>query len=291
MVNMIRRVHPDLHSSIAYRELSLDSTNLTVRPFEPETYLHWLGEQRTPSSPSGTTEFVGRVDGDLSVFGRRLRIVSDPEGTIPVPMLLRKGSMVYVKAPSGMGKTTLAKVMMGLLPADQFHMAIGDTVINEKTGEGVWSRLLWGRKMTMVFQHADEALNPQSTVSGSFRGLPLATALSGPALLEFLEHLFSVEVARAIYKKKVSNLSGGQKQRLNLLRGLALHTDVLILDEPLNGLDFESAVRVLAMLRERLEHGSTILVISHNEEIFDSQVRPEDVYYLGEILEDEHAAA
>ena len=99
---------------------------------------------------------------------------------------------------------------------------------------------------------------------------------------KFLGHLFSEDVIAEIYRKKVSRLSGGQKQRLNLLRGLALQTDLLILDEPLNGLDFESSVRVLEMLRRRLEEGSSILVISHNEEIFDSQVNADDVYVLRE---------
>ncbi len=80
----------------------------------------------------------------------------------------------------------------------------------------------------------------------------------------------------------MARLSGGQKQKLNLLRGLFLETQLIILDEPLNGLDFDSTTRVLLMLRQRLRRGNAILVISHNEEIFDSQVREEDVYYLSE---------
>jgi putative ABC transport system ATP-binding protein len=95
-----------------------------------------------------------------------------------------------------------------------------------------------------------------------------------------LHELFEPDMADEILEREVSNLSGGQKQRLNLLRGLSLETGLIILDEPLNGLDFESSIRVLDLLRERQQRGNSILVISHNEEIFDSQVGDEGIYYL-----------
>jgi ABC-type multidrug transport system ATPase subunit len=59
-----------------------------------------------------------------------------------------------------------------------------------------------------------------------------------------------------------------------------LNTDILILDEPFNGLDFRSIVKVLAILKERQKAGKGILLISHNEEIFDTVVNPEQVYYI-----------
>ncbi len=282
MVSMIRRKHADLASSVTYKELCLNKGDLALRPFEPETYLRWLREQSLPKPNASMTSVIGTVEPDVTIFGRNLRISRNSGGNPPAPLVLRRGSMVYLKAPSGMGKTTLVKVMTGLLRADRFRMEFNGMILSEKSTEEFWRRRIWGRSMTMVFQHADEALNPQSTVAGSFHGLPLPFPHSRSALSGFLEHLFSTEVIREIFRKKVSRLSGGQKQRLNLLRGLALQTDLLILDEPLNGLDFESSVRVLEMLRRRLNEGSAILVISHNEEIFDSQVHPEDVYLLHE---------
>jgi ABC-type multidrug transport system ATPase subunit len=59
-----------------------------------------------------------------------------------------------------------------------------------------------------------------------------------------------------------------------------LDTDILILDEPLNGLDFASSVKVLAKIEDRLWGGRSVLVISHNEEIFDALAAPENIYYL-----------
>lgn len=282
MVSTIRRDYADLSSSIDYKELRMKDEQLELTPFEPETYLRWLRRQTVPAPKTTDAGIVGKVDSSISVFGRHLMVLQGANGGTPMPLVFRKGSMTYLKAPSGMGKTTLVKVMMGLLRADRFRMEFKGEVLTEKTPEAFWRDHIWGRSMTMVFQHADEALNQQSTVAGTFHGLPLRFPRTRSALTEFLEHLFPPDVIRDILDRKVSRLSGGQKQRLNLLRGLALQTDLLILDEPLNGLDFESSVRVLEMLRRRLDGGSAILVISHNEEIFDSQVRPDDVYYLRE---------
>jgi ABC-type multidrug transport system ATPase subunit len=92
--------------------------------------------------------------------------------------------------------------------------------------------------------------------------------------------LFEEKLGRGFLETKVKYLSGGQKQRLNLLRSLILQTDILILDEPLNGLDFASAAKVIAKIEMKLQSGIGVLVISHNEEIFDTLVAAEDIYYL-----------
>ena len=198
------------------------------------------------------------------------------------PLELRRGAMSYLKAPSGMGKTTLVKMMMGLVRGDRFRMTLGKYTISERTPDDFWRRRVWGRSMTMVFQHADEALNPRATVRDTFKGLPTRRSPGRDQVLAILGELFDPDVAASILDREVANLSGGQKQRLNLLRGLSLNTGLIILDEPLNGLDFDSSVRVLGLLRRRLHHGDAILVISHSEEIFDSQVTPEGTVFLVE---------
>jgi ABC-type dipeptide/oligopeptide/nickel transport system ATPase subunit len=135
----------------------------------------------------------------------------------------------------------------------------------------------------MVFQHADEALNLQAKVKDVFKGLPVDAKMTDDLMRATLAELFEGEISDAFLQKKVAFLSGGQKQRLNLLRTFALNPDLIILDEPLNGLDFLSIKKVFSLLEMKLKQGSAILLISHNEEIMDAIVSRENEYYLREV--------
>ena len=171
-------------------------------------------------------------------------------------------------------------MMMGLIRGRNLRLVLNGTMLTQRTPRRVWQNKIWGKKMTMVFQHADEALNPRSTVMETFLGLPSAKRITGEDIRSALSELYDFKITDEFMNKPVNTLSGGQKQRLNLLRSLFLNTDILILDEPLNGLDFESITRVLAMLQEKQRAGKGILLISHNEEIFDALIPKEHIYYL-----------
>jgi peptide/nickel transport system ATP-binding protein len=136
--------------------------------------------------------------------------------------------------------------------------------------------------MTMVFQHADEALNLKSTVEQSLAILPVESTQTEAGRRKILEMLFDAGSLTSLSRTKVSQLSGGQKQRLNLLRAFALSTSLLILDEPLNALDFRSIMKVLRAIGERRELGQGILLISHNEDVFQALIPPERSYTLVE---------
>jgi ABC-type multidrug transport system ATPase subunit len=276
--------YPELMKRVCFKELLLDHGKLRLREFRPSEYLDWLGDRKAHiRSPSQNLELL-KIQPSVGVFGRTLQITRDASGKNPQPLVIRKGSMVYLKAPSGVGKTTLVKLMMGLLKPEKMTMRIGGMDYTERTHRKTWSRRIWGRLMTMVFQHADESLNQNACVKDVFAGLPLPTALDEAGIMRILSELFEEKPDREFLRKPVKYLSGGQKQRLNLLRSLVLNTDILILDEPLNGLDFASSVKVLAKIEDRLRGGRSVLVISHNEEIFDALAAPENIYYLHAVV-------
>jgi len=222
-----------------------------------------------------------QIESGARVFERTLRITRDPEGGLESPLVIDRGKMVYLKAPSGTGKTTIAKMALGLISGTHFQARIGGREVTEATPRRVWQHEIWGRRITMVFQHADEALNPNATVGGALTGLPVR--LDREAQMQMLRNFYGEETQESFLRRKVSALSGGQKQRLNLVRGLALGTDVVILDEPLNGLDFRSMQRVLDLVKEQMKRGTAFLLISHNEEIFEAIVPPDQVYYLSAV--------
>jgi len=280
MISWVSREHTDLLEDINFTEFSREEGRGRLREFQPRTYLTWLSGQepfraRTPEAHPT----VLRVESGISVYGRTLGFSRTPGGE-RCPLELRRASMVYLKAPSGTGKTTVVKIMMGLVRGRHLRMQLGSGTLSEATPRHLWQHRIWGKRMTMVFQHADEALNPRSRVRQVFEGLPLRESLTPDALSREVLNFFGGKLPRGFLDQEVATLSGGQKQRLNLLRSLLLDADVLILDEPLNGLDFASMKRVLELLERKVEEGRALLLISHNEEIFDTLVAPENVYYL-----------
>jgi peptide/nickel transport system ATP-binding protein len=283
MISRIAASHSDIMEKTLFRELARYERGLALRDFQPGTYTDWVGELRRSAGSQQT--FQGQeplltIEPRLAVFGRSLHITKDAEGEIPKRLAVPPGKMVYVKAPSGTGKTTLVKRIMGLIPEGSFDASLKGMRLTGETPRRFWQERVWGKRMTMVFQHADEALNMHSTMRETLLGLPLRKPLTPQGFVRLVDDLFEGPEAGNLLGKKIRYLSGGQKQRLNLLRGLALDTDVLILDEPLNGLDFESATKVISIVRRKMETGMGLLVISHNEEIFDALAGADQTYYL-----------
>ena len=283
MISQITKTHRDLMDFVSYKEMNLRQGRLVLEEFEPSVYLGWLDGQRMEAGgkqhPDRNQPLLS-VESGAKVFGQTLVVSRDRQGNEACPLEIFAGSMVYLKAPSGTGKTTLMKMIMGLIRGDHLRLQLDGTSITERTPGKFWRDKLWGRKLTMVFQHADEALNPRSTVAETFQGLPLHEQPTDDFIRRTLGELFDFDITDEFLRRNVNALSGGQKQRLNLLRSLSLNTDVLILDEPVNGLDFESITKVLSMIRARQRSRKGILLVSHNEEIFDALVPPEQIYYL-----------
>ena len=281
IISEIYRNHKHLLNHIHFKELSrLDDYHISLNDFSADVYLRWLNKSAQTHIAQSQVEKVLEVDSSFTIFNRQLTIYKDKEHTHPVNFSIHKGEMVYLKAPSGIGKTTLAKIIMGLYSPQKFAMTLSGMTVSERTPKAVWSEKIWGKSAGMVFQHADEALNLQVNVKEVFTGLPLRKKITDDSLCLALAELFEGEISKSFLNKKVVFLSGGQKQRLNLLRTLIMETDLIILDEPLNGLDFVSVKKVFEILEKKRKNGSALLLISHNEEIFDSIVDREHVYYL-----------
>lgn len=285
IISEIDEHHPAMLENIVFKELSRrDISQVELHDFSADSYRHWLRELKefTPYGQKGEekrAQPVLQVQSGLQVFRRQLHFYRDAGATQETNLEIYPGQMIYLKAGSGIGKTTLAKIIMGLLPAQKLNMQIGGLQLTERSPSKLWRKKIWGRKAGMVFQHADEALNLEATVKESLEGLK-SKKLRGQFLKDKLTELFDESVDTAFLKQKVALLSGGQKQRLNLLRTLVLDVDLVILDEPLNGLDFVSIRKVLAWLDEKRRQLKAFLMISHNEEIFEHIIDPRHTYYL-----------
>ena len=148
------------------------------------------------------------------------------------------GAVTAVMAPSGGGKTTLLRLLMGLETAD------GGTV------EG-----LEGLRQSAVFQ--EDRLCENLSAQANLR-------LVNPSLSakEAEEALAAVGLA-GCGGQRVAEFSGGMRRRVAILRALLARWDVLFLDEPFKGLDAETKALVLSYTRRRCE-GRTVLLVTHD---------------------------
>jgi peptide/nickel transport system ATP-binding protein len=288
MISEVFKFHTDLLNSIVFKELTLEKNRLQLNKFSPQSYLKWIKtNQDTPSSHKARKsrrspkDILLRLESGISVFGRRLVLSRYARSKNASPLIIRRHQIVYLKASSGVGKTTLAKLIMGLVRGQDLDMRLGKIHLTDTTPTQFWQQL-WGKKIGMVFQHADEALNLNARVKDIFAGLPYPEHITSDYVHRKLEEYFPSEVDYSFLNRPIKYLSGGQKQRLNLLRTLSLDTELLILDEPLNGLDFVSIKNMIDLLRTKQEEGKGILLISHNEEIFDSLGTADRVYLRAE---------
>ncbi|MGI9162538.1 MAG: sulfate/molybdate ABC transporter ATP-binding protein [Mycobacterium sp.] len=170
------------------------------------------------------------------------------------------GEVLAVLGPNGAGKSTTAAVIAGLLDADSAMVRIGDRTLTD-TSRGV-SVPTHDRRVGLL--HQDPLLFPHLRVLGNVefaarRHTDRARARAGAR--GWLEAVGIADLA----DRRPAEISGGQAQRVALARALAADPDVLILDEPLSGLDVSAAATARAVLRQVFTAGSRpVLLITHD---------------------------
>jgi peptide/nickel transport system ATP-binding protein len=196
------------------------------------------------------------------------KIGKDGRPRIPVlrdiNLTIERGATLGVIGESGSGKSTMARVIAGLLPPVQ-----GEVLLNgEPLPPGLTGRSRdQFRRIQLVFQNADTALNPAHSV-GQILSRPLAFyhGLKGNAArLRVLELLDLIRLPAAVIDRRCGELSGGQKQRINLARALAADPELILCDEVTSALDTVVGAAILDLMAElRKELGVAYMFISHD---------------------------
>ena len=155
---------------------------------------------------------------------------------------MEKGSMYGIVGENGSGKSTLLKIIVGEWKAER-------------------GRVFFDGKLGYCPQ--DTLLYSQLTVDENFRYFSAAYRIGKEELHNRCEELMKHFNFGKFSGELISNLSGGTKQKLNLSIALLLQPDLLILDEPYNGFDWDTYLRFWEYTDRLLEKGCTILVVSH----------------------------
>jgi thiamine transport system ATP-binding protein len=165
------------------------------------------------------------------------------------------GEIVGLLGPSGSGKSTLLRVIAGIVPADSGRVVLDGVDITHVPTHR--------RSVGMVFQ--DEQLFPHMDVAGNvgfgLRMAGLDKRLRGERVAELLELVGLADFGT----RRIEGLSGGERKRVALARSLAPRPKLLLLDEPLTGLDRELHDRLAVEVRTILEaQRTTAIWVTHD---------------------------
>jgi peptide/nickel transport system ATP-binding protein len=200
---------------------------------------------------------------------------------------VRRGQALAIVGESGCGKSTFAKVLMGLEAATSGEVRFGDIDLAKLSVERRSGELL--RQLQMVFQNPEETLNPCFTVGAQIAravrklGVERGHALVSARVRELLQ-LTKLPMGFAVRRPR--QLSGGQKQRVAIARAFAGSPALVVADEPVSALDVSVQAAITELLLEiQRARGTTLVIISHDlgfvRYIADRVV----VMYLGQVME------
>lgn len=218
------------------------------------------------------------------ISGKRVRYVKANER---VDFDARECQTVAIVGESGCGKSTFAKVMLGLETATDGEVVfqghdLANKPVQSRSPQEIGS-------VQMIFQNPFDTLNPSHTVGGQLaRVIKKFGVESDPEKVRqrVFELLDLVKLPRDFAKRRPRQLSGGQKQRVGIARAFAGNPKMVVADEPVSALDVSVAAAVTGLLMDiQRTYRTTLLFISHDLSLVRYLADRVVVMYLGNIVE------
>ena len=199
----------------------------------------------------------------------------------------RESETLAIVGESGCGKSTFAKVLMGLETATEGKITLGNLPIQDTPIDKRDTKTI--ADVQMVFQNPFDTLNPSMTVGRQIiRALEIFDIGNNDEERHdrMLKLLDLVKLPRAFADRMPRQLSGGQKQRVGIARAFAGDARIVVADEPVSALDVSVQAAVTDLLMEiQRENKTTLLFISHDLSIVRYLSDRVMVMYLGHVVE------
>ena len=222
---------------------------------------------------------VRRFGGERTLFGGRKPTLHAVRN---VSLDLREGETLGIVGESGCGKSTMARMLVGLDRPSEGTIRLGGRDIGAGGDKPLAATIQY------VFQDPVSSLNPRKTI-GSILQAPMIhlLGLSRERREDRLKELMdAVKLREEFLDRYPHEFSGGQAQRIGIARALAAEPRIVVLDEPVSALDVSVQAQVLNLLDElKTRFGLTYVFISHDLSVVESISDRVAVMYFGRIVE------
>ncbi len=181
-----------------------------------------------------------------------------------ISLRIDKGEFVFVVGKSGSGKSTFIKLLLKELDPTEGRLFVGGRQVTRLKRKQV---SLYRRQIGVVFQ--DFRLLKNKTV---FENIAFAQQIIGMSRRETERNVAIImDMVGLAGKEKVypNELSGGEQQRVAIARALINRPTILLADEPTGNLDPQTAWDIMMLLQEVSQTGTTVVVVTHNNDIVD----------------------
>ncbi|MEX2501231.1 MAG: ABC transporter ATP-binding protein [Trueperaceae bacterium] len=203
-----------------------------------------------------------------------------------VDLTVRHGRTLGLVGESGSGKSTFARAAIGLDPASSGRFTLGGDRLPPALARRDRATL---RRLQMVFQSSEEALNPHRTVGDTLRRpfVHLAGLSRDEADQRVEDLLHAVRLGSDFAQRTPDQLSGGEKQRVAVARAFASEPDAILFDESVSGLDVSVQAAILTLLEDLQEEREvSYLFVGHDLAVVAHLADHVAVLYLGQVMED-----
>ena len=183
-----------------------------------------------------------------------------------VSLNVEKGSFVALVGETGSGKSTLVQHLNGLILPDSGTIEIDDyTIVSNKRKNKKLQQLR--KHIGLIFQFPEYQLFEETILKDVAFGPKNFGLKEEEAKAKAKEALTLVNIDESYYERTPFELSGGEKRRVAIAGILAIDPDILVLDEPTAGLDYQGSKDVMDLLRKLNEQGKTIILVTHDMDI------------------------
>lgn len=199
-----------------------------------------------------------------------------------ISLNLAPGETVLLTGPSGSGKTTLARVLAGLIQPTMGTVRLNGSDLHATVGK----RMPTPKLVVLTSQYPERQFFANTVWEELSWGLRVGLGM-GMAEVRQRVNMISADLAFPLpdlADRPPRSLSSGQQRKAALVSMLALEPQVLILDEPLAGLNARERSRLLELLRQWPNKDRTMLVVAHELELFLGWVQRVAVMASGRLV-------